>query len=158
MTIESGYGPGDGSGASDAPISQQLSQDCRILSGRQASGPASSDKMVRLWDLATGAALQTLEGHGNGIHAVGFSLDSKLLASASYDETVRLSDLATGAALQTLEGHSSMAKTVTISPDGKRLASASYWTVRLWDLATGVALQTLEVGAEVSKISFSRDS
>lgn len=111
--------------------------------------------MVRLWDLATGAALQTLEGHGNGIHAVGFSLDSKLLASASYDETVRLSDLA---ALQTLDGHISMAKTVTFSPDGKRLASASYWTVRLWDLATGVALQTLEVGAEVSKISFSRDS
>ena len=64
---------------------------------------ASYDETVRLWDLATGAALQTLKGHTHYINSVAFSHDGKLLASASYDETVRLWDPATGAALQTLE-------------------------------------------------------
>jgi hypothetical protein len=58
---------------------------------------------VRLWDPATGAALQTLEGHTFPIHSVAFSHDGKLLASTSGDYTVRLWDPATEAVLQTLE-------------------------------------------------------
>ena len=63
--------------------------------------------------MATGAALQTLEGHTYIAGAVTFSPDSKQLASASsnridqlklasIDKTVRFWDSAAGAALQTL--------------------------------------------------------
>jgi WD40 repeat protein len=58
---------------------------------------------VRLWDPATGAALQTLEGHTSSVDSIAFSHDDKLLASASWDKTVRLWDPATGAALQMLK-------------------------------------------------------
>jgi WD40 repeat protein len=119
---------------------------------------ASSDDTVRLWDSATGTALQTLEGHGDLVWSVAFSLDGKQLASASSDKTVRVWDVATGAALQTLEGHGDWVWSVAFSPDGKQLASASGdKTVRLWDVATGAALQTLEVASTVNRISFSRD-
>src|SRR2546421_4148830 len=67
---------------------------------------SSGDKTVRLWDPATGAPLQTLEGHSDWVNTVVFSPDGKLLSSASRDKTVRLWDPATGALLQTLEGHS----------------------------------------------------
>ncbi|GAB7336670.1 hypothetical protein MBLNU13_g10346t3 [Cladosporium sp. NU13] len=59
-----------------------------------ASG--SYDKMVRLWDAATGEERQKLEGHDNWVTAVAFSPDGKTVAPGSNDMTVRLWDAATG--------------------------------------------------------------
>ena len=106
---------------------------------------ASFDCTVRLWDVATGAARQTLEGHSSSVRAIAFSPDSSQLASASYDCTVRLWDVATGPACQTVKGHSRRVQAVAFSPDGSQLASASYdKTIRLWDVATGAVRQTLK--------------
>jgi WD40 repeat protein len=126
--------------------------------GRMAAS-ASSDRTVWLWDAATGAALQTLEGHTSDASAVAFSPDGGMVASASYDTTVRLWDAATGAALQTLEGHTSYVSAVAFSPDGRTVASTSSdRTVRLWDMATGAALQTLEGHTDyVNAVAFSPD-
>ena len=81
----------------------------------------SRDKTVRLWDAATGATLQTLEGHTHYVTSVAFSPDGKQVVSGSIDQTVRLWDMATGAALQTLEGHTDAVTSVTFSPRGKLL-------------------------------------
>jgi WD40 repeat protein len=56
---------------------------------------ASRDGTVRLWDTATGALQQTLQGHSDAVMSVAFSPDSELLASASGDK-VRLWGTATG--------------------------------------------------------------
>ena len=80
---------------------------------------ASYDGTVRLWDTATGAALQALEGHTSRVTAVAFSPDGKMVASASYDETVRLWDAATGAALLTLENY--LVQYLVFSRDGSLL-------------------------------------
>src|SRR4051794_23693665 len=51
---------------------------------------AGNDRLVRLWDAATGKELRRCAGHANGVAAVAFSPDGGRLVSASYDQTVRL--------------------------------------------------------------------
>src|SRR6202044_3756501 len=84
---------------------------------------ASGDETVRLWDVATGAALQTLEGHGDWVDSVAFSPDGKQPASASYDVTVRVWDGARGTTLQTLDVAATLGR-ISFSKDGQYLETA----------------------------------
>ena len=94
---------------------------------------------VRLWDMASGRVVQTLDGHTDLVYKGVLSPDEKILASCSRDGKIKLWDLATGRELRTLAGHTMPVKAVAFSPDGKQLASASNdGTLRLWDVASGV--------------------
>lgn len=55
-----------------------------------ASG--SIDRMVQLWDVATGKQLATLKRHTDPVWSVTYSRDGKKLASASQDKTIKLWD------------------------------------------------------------------
>ncbi|MET8146461.1 WD40 repeat domain-containing protein [Sphaerisporangium sp. NPDC005288] len=100
---------------------------------------ASVDKTVRVWDVATGKQVTSLNGHTSDVESAVFSSDGTRLASASADKTVRVWDMATGRQVGApLTGHTDTVYSVAFSPDGARLASASVdKTVRVWDVATG---------------------
>ncbi|CEJ62508.1 Putative WD domain protein [Penicillium brasilianum] len=83
-------------GHSDSVPSVAFSRDGRLL----ASG--SDDKIVKLWDPATGALKHTLEGHSDLVWSVAFSPDGQLLASGSEDKTIKLWETATGALRHTI--------------------------------------------------------
>ena len=54
----------------------------------------NTEKMVIcLWEVETGRLVVTFRGHPTDVHALAFSPDNKLLASASYDGTILLWDL-----------------------------------------------------------------
>jgi WD40 repeat protein len=94
------------------------------------------DKSVRVWDIASGREILTLEGHRARINSVTFSPDGKRIASGGDDKTVKIWDAATGKELLTLTGHTNSVWSVAFSPDSKRIASGSIdKTIRVWDLS-----------------------
>ena len=120
---------------------------------------ASSDKTVRIWDVATGAQLNVLMGHTSTVYSAFFSLDGSRIVSASEDNTIRIWDASTGAQLKVLEGHMFGVSSALYAPGGSRIVSASGDnTIRIWDVETGGLLHVLKGHtSDVTSASFSPD-
>jgi WD40 repeat protein len=107
-----------------------------------ASG--SSDRTVKLWEVATGRNIGTIQAHAGTTFSVAFSPDGKIIASGGGDNTAKLMDAATGRTLATLQGHSGSVNRIAFSPDGKMLASGSSdRTIKLWEVASTRTTVTL---------------
>ena len=106
---------------------------------RLASG--STDKTVRLWDIANQDKWVTLQKHTGWTNVLAFSPDGKMLASGSTDKTVQLWDTTNGEPLATLTGHINGITALAFSPDGTTLVSGSTdGTIRFWHTGTGAPL------------------
>ena len=129
-------------GHTDGVITVAVSPDGRrALSGSWQGG---TDKIVRLWDVATAKELRPLKGHTAAITCVAFSPDGKRALSAGLDKTVRLWDLDTGKELKSLTGHAAGVYAVVFSKDGQLAASAGDEApIRVWDLEKGVTRKVL---------------
>ncbi|MFF7442681.1 trypsin-like peptidase domain-containing protein [Streptomyces sp. NPDC008122] len=119
----------------------------------------SSDKTVRLWDVATGKTRAVLKGHTDTVTAVAASPDGSTFATGSLDGTARLWDAGTGRLRTTLPKQSDDVWAVAFSPDGSTLAVCDGdRKARLWELATRKVRATLEGHTDqVVSITFSRD-
>ena len=125
----------------------------------QTLASGSSDKSIKLWDVASGQEKATLAGHSGGVVEVAWSPDGKTLASGSQDRSVKLWDSTTGKEQATLAGHSGSVLSVAWSPDGQTLAGGSWDdTVTLWNPVTGKEKLTL-VGhsGRVRRVAWSPD-
>ena len=60
----------------------------------QTLASGSGDETIRLWDVSTGQAKATLQGHTFWVNSVSFSPDGQILASGSWDGTILLWDMA----------------------------------------------------------------
>jgi WD40 repeat protein len=110
----------------------------------------SMDNTVRIWDLASGQLVRTLEGHSGGVDTVAVSRDNKVIVSGSRDRTVRIWELASGRLVRTLEGHSHWVSGVAVTSDNRMIVSGSSdKTVRIWDLASGQLVRSLEGHTEM---------
>jgi WD40 repeat protein len=57
-----------------------------------------SDHTLKVWDLESGEAIRTLQGHGNTVRSVAVTADGKRAVSGSEDETLKVWDLESGEA------------------------------------------------------------
>ena len=123
---------------------------------------AGGDRVVKLWDLATGRERENLGGARESPLAIAFSPDGRILASADSNQRVRIWDVTSGK-LSAVSQAPGLGKGLAFSPDGKLLAGASTdSTVRLWDATTGKEVRQIgqfqQAGQQlVSAVAFSPD-
>jgi WD40 repeat protein/serine/threonine protein kinase len=121
----------------------------------------SKDQTVGLWDVASGAHIHPLVGHGAGVRSIAFSPDGKSLVSADYDGSVRLWDLNASKEIRLFKGQRGAEPRVAISPDGQLLAYCSggqNHSIIVWQIASGEAIAVLKGHQKpVVSIAFSPD-
>jgi WD40 repeat protein len=121
-----------------------------------------SNKTIKLWDVATGKEIRTINAHDKDVRQVVFSPDGTILASTSWDNTIKLWNWKTGQEIRSFKGSESIA----ISPDGKILvgnsddSNSSDSSIKLWNLETGEEIRNIAYNtsfSDIQNLTFSPD-
>ena len=92
--------------------------------GASFARASATDGSLQLWEAETAKVRREGRAHTDAVWGVGFSPDSRTLATASWDGSVRLWHVRTGLELFALKDYTGIGCfSVAFSPDGKRLAA-----------------------------------
>ncbi len=104
------------------------------------------DRMVRVFDVATGNVEHAIENHADWILGVAFTPDGKALVTASRDKTAKVWDLANKESLLTFPDHNNIVNNVAITADGKfGISAGEDGSIRQWqatDMAKSIGKAT----------------
>ena len=105
-----------------------------------------ADNTVKIWELATGKLVKTLDGQTGYLASVGYSPDGRSFACGYMDGTVKILDAKTGELLRTFTGHYGSVYSVNFSPDGNSLISCAEFdeNINIWDVKSGMRVGTLK--------------
>jgi WD40 repeat protein len=128
----------------DSQMALALSADGKKLAA------AGCDRILRVWDLASGKLEQSIENHADWVMGLAFSPDGKYLLSASRDKTAKIWDLAAKESLATFSDHQNYVYGVAMTPDGKHgISVGEDAQIRIWqatDANNQIGKQTKTIG------------
>jgi WD40 repeat protein len=139
-----------------------LARDGRTLAWiSQSSTPGAPASEIHVYDLARGAILAVLRGHGRPVRCLALSPDgSAVVSAAGTDEPAELLiwKVSTGRLVQALGGHAAGVAAVAYSPDGRSVASAGTdGAVKVHDLVRGGSLLLRTTAKPARVLAFSSD-
>lgn len=103
-----------------------------------------NDRMIKVWDLATGVLRVTLTGHSHNVRAVRVHPRLKYLFSAGEDNMVKCWDLESNKVIRHYHGHLSGVYCMDVHPEDNFLFTGSRdATVRMWDIRTKECVHVL---------------
>lgn len=149
-------------GAAHAPIKEYAAHNNRVLDIAVARDNASfascgGDKMVFMWDVASGRVSRRLIGHEQRVNCVAYNEESSILLSGSYDKSVRCWDCRSRSttAVQVLTQCADSVSAV-ISSSHEIIVGSIDGCIRTFDLRMG-SLSCDSIGCPVTNVSLSRD-
>lgn len=97
----------------------------------------ADDKSVKVWDIATEAAVLTYTNHGDYVRAGAVNaVAPDVILSGSYDNTISMYDVRTGEAVFTVN-HGSPVESLLFLPSGGIFLSAGGTEIKIWDTFAG---------------------
>lgn len=103
-----------------------------------------NDRLIKIWDLATGTLKLSLTGHINTIRALQVSHRHPYLFSCGEDQMVKCWDLEYNKVIRHYHGHLSGVYSMTLHPTLDILATGGRdAVVRVWDMRTKHAIHVL---------------
>jgi WD40 repeat protein len=116
------------------------------------------DRIVRLWDRATGVEIRQFVGHEGFVRGLAFSSDGKYLATCAEDKSIRLWSVDSDRELRAFHGHSHYVLGVAFSPDSHRIVSGSLdQTIKLWFATPSPQFTMRDHTGWVTSVAFSPD-
>ena len=97
----------------------------RLLSG-------GTERIPRVWDIATGKLLIELPRHPEWVQGCVFTVDGKRIVTGCRDSVLQVFDAASGAVLHRLTGHAGLVWDLRREPGGTVLSVGADGTVRRW--------------------------
>ena len=119
----------------------------------------SSDRTIRLWDVASGREQGSLIGPTGRLRAIALSPDGKRLAAATQSAGIWIWDVTTGEPIHKIIKGFDEPNDLVFSPDGKLLVSTSkHSAIHLWDVDTAAEVGEFRSakGGEL-KVAFAAD-
>lgn len=131
-----------------------------VFSRDSALLASASYDATRIWRVTTGECMHTLQGDA---FSLGFSHDSKLLASSHRDKTIRIWHTDGGQCMHTLqvsqaENYFRSNKPLLFSNDSTLLVLSGLESVLSWWVDTGKLKDVFETGSRWPVIALSHDS
>ena len=112
--------------------------------GNEWFASGSNDRIIKIWDLASGKLKLSLTGHISGVRGVAISSRQPYLFSCGEDKQVKCWDLEYNKVVRHYHGHLSGVYSLAIHPTIDLLISAGRDSVaRVWDMRTKAQIHSL---------------
>lgn len=112
--------------------------------GNKWFATGAGDRMIKIWDLASGELKLSLTGHISPVRGIAVSARHPYLFSAGEDKVVKCWDLETNRVIRQYRGHLSGIYSLALHPTLDVVVTGGRdATVRVWDMRTRTAIHTL---------------
>ncbi|XP_057326688.1 pleiotropic regulator 1-like [Microplitis mediator] len=117
---------------------------CAIEPGNELFATGAGDRIIKIWDLASGHLKISLTGHVSTVRGLAFSNRHPYLFSCGEDKQVKCWDLEYNKVIRHYHGHLSAVYCMALHPTIDVLTTAGRdSTARVWDMRTKANIHTL---------------
>ncbi|XP_043289636.1 pleiotropic regulator 1 [Venturia canescens] len=117
---------------------------CAVEPGNEWFATGSADRVIKIWDMASGKLKVSLTGHISTVRGLAFSQRHPYLFSCGEDRQVKCWDLEYNKVIRHYHGHLSAVYSMALHPNIDVLVTAGRdSTARIWDMRTKANIHTL---------------